>query len=1048
MAANGMTTDDLDDVLEAVHVIVNAQLADGTFDTAKMPVADLATQMQMEALNPGLAAALASLQVSIDRLEEAAETVISFGAKTYTGLTAIAGTRFGQIARSTEATGTHADPITGNVVPNGGDFIWVDGSPDAWSYFRPLRSDTVATPAAVKAGTNNTDTVTPLGDKAALDARVNPVEMSVRSHNRDLAIATTARTGMRPYTLNPKTVAWAAACTAVGATPSANRQNRHSRMMDIFDREGITAENSPCLVTLGSTAAQSLINHFMPGIKDSTTVGSPAFDAGVGQKASYARGWSAATTGDWIDTHFTAAELGDDVALWVDISNSVPSAGPDMGDYDAACVLWTANSGFLSKPVARMGGGVVSVQQSAANPLYAAWNGAGVHSARRVAGEGVVRFSHHGVRLEAITSAATGFVATGNTIRVLQAARASGVTRSQNTARWWGITRGLTERQERFYTAAVNDWLAGVMFGDMMIYDVGVGPQTVTVDVAYYGLSWASCIAAYKAASLGLSVALFGDPFDETKWDVGGMLTGGGLYNIDCSDPNNNTGLDRETRRWVNTVFYARADDSTQVNLSPEGRAFLACLGRMFDPNRTGGLLPGLDIKIYMTGGITGVQKSGTVGRMFTTRDGRTIYAKQLGAGDYDGDMPYLAGVPCIIGRGPVGLGAGDVELFSGYRGNAGLTPTFADNGTEVIIGSYRDDGVSSSGLHRTLSSPMGIAINGPDPVLQAMNIRLTVNSSWQRYVPWADYKPDNYDPANYELVGRYYAGYATAQGSTIPLVNVWRPYQLAGNTRDANGVGILSLDAPNSGEMYAAAGQNIEARRGVNEFIYNWEMGLIYWHLFSGDSRIPANVVAGMQAYTLDAAHHLDPGTFGRLYIPNLRYRREPHYKPQNTGPLGSGVAILNGNDFKHTDGTAPRNNGTVKTIAVITYSWDSKYLRLMDNGAGRVYKYNSLSDTIVGFLPGGPNGKTPWPLEISLPDKSVLTNMVFLTTPSITSVAWSPARMEPFLGQAAEFLACVQYLAIKNNCAVQDVDYATARAMVTTGSPYTYPPSLPQVN
>lgn len=195
----------------------------------------------------------------------------------------------------------------------------------------------VATLSEAVTGTRNDVDMTPLADKEALDTRVSPTERTVKAVRRRQA----DMLGLDDYTLslNPRTVAFAAACASAGAPISIRRQNTHSRLMDRLDRAGITALNaSGCGIwLLGDSKAQAKINHLNPGTNDLVEHGSPTYTVNIPGSGGATRGWAAASASDYLDTGIDAFSFPGAPALWVDVTNRVISTGYDIGDNVALC---------------------------------------------------------------------------------------------------------------------------------------------------------------------------------------------------------------------------------------------------------------------------------------------------------------------------------------------------------------------------------------------------------------------------------------------------------------------------------------------------------------------------------------------------------------------------------------------------------------------------------------------------------------------------------------------------------------------------------------
>lgn len=867
-----------------------------------------------------------------------------------------------------------------------------------------------------------------------LVARIKPVETSVLSNSRDLQRATTASTGLRPYTIHPRTAAFAAYCTAAGSPISYRLQMWHTRAMNRMDWLDVWNDLIG-IYAYGETEKQWLYNHAGRPEYNLTKVGSPTYST------TAPLGVFAPTVADYYDTNIPPSLFSQNNAgidLWP-TSNYAANAA-DAGDRVGRMALYTRYATNGSRPIGFLFNSIGATAPGTGRANDAWFYGSLMYSIDR--GEsGNVVFSHMGVAVETVASASAAPVASPHTLRLLQAADTSPI-KSGATLKFATFRNTLPEWKKREFVAIWTEYMDGIQYGMPTIYDIGVGPDVIRRDVIVDGCGPEALHIAHTVRKMGLTVACVGDWADETATDPGGIETNG-LNNIDAAIPANVTGLYREGKTWENTVYYGRADTTSQVGLSTEPRSTLAKYRRMCDPTRTTGILPGQDVEIYMTGGITGVGMIGTEMVSVTTRDGRTFYGRDFAWGSADGDLLFYAGIPHITGSDAAGTG---VEAVAGYKGAAGAISITSSAGTgslPLAIDPYIVPGVPTSGMLPYLSSPRGLAIDGPDPALQAMNLRLTVNTTWRRSAPLTETVPNNYDPANYELVGRYFAAWKAATGADIPLASVWQPFQLVGDSRDSNSIGLICFELPGAGERYAAAGTDVVARRGVWNDVINYQRGWIHWICNSGDARIPTAVRDAVASYTLDAAMHLDPGRQGRLYEPKQVYRREPIFKPRNTGAMGSGVAVLDGNDFNMADGTTPRS---IKTIATPAYAWDRHGPRLVADG-GTVKALGVLNNTIVGNPAGRTDLKTPWPYEVSVPDRGVCTNLVFVTAPSCTAMAWAPTRMQPTTCQAAESMGYAIYLRRKYNCDIQDVPYPELRTMIQS-SGYGFPPTLPQTN
>ena len=894
---------------------------------------------------------------------------------------------------------TSADDFTGSSYPAGGNIAIAAGN-SSGSFSVSVNGDAViegdeiftvliSTPAGYIAGAATSATGTILNDDAST---------------------------LTPYTLNSRTQSVAA--TAAGATMTANRLNRHNRMMNRLDAAGITGKLKG-LYILGDTEAQWLINHANPS-RPMTKTGSPTYTAGSGA--------SAFSGTAYYDTGYTLAELSSATFCMGGrfSGTATASALGDMGWLDGTGGLTFLSYGTASVPVARLFGTAYTATGATAGYAGNGWIGFGRADASNA------RDTRNG---STVSTGANTYVASTSTGTVKVGWNGSG-SASTRTISCAYLADGLSAADERELFAAVTDYLWGVIHGDVFIYPMGVGPATVNAQKVIYGLTPAGLAAAYQAKRRGLTVALVGSWNDRTIWDVGGMVSSG-LNWVDVKDATRTGGIFRDMLSYANGVA-GTTNANTQAAMSPEPRYWQAAVRHMLDAARTGTTnIPGLDIPIYMTGGINGVTKSGNSISSIATVDGRTFTGAMFMDATDEGDLIYYSGVPRTSGYEAKGTGA---EAVGGY------STTYTDKtfgGSLRAISPYVTAGTASSGLLPDIIPVPGLASGAAEPVLQAMNYRLTFSALATRQAPIDTTAPPNFNAARYETLARACAA-ATASSSTVTAAALIAPQPLQSGTAiyDVNnGSSLFSTDLPQSGGAFLNAGIDYAARRAVLSDLRDYDRGYFYAIRYSGDARF-APAATAIASYGLDPLSYLDPGPFGALWWPNQGYRRDPSYRLQNTGALGSGVAILNATDLNGADGTTPRNNGTVKTGTLVNYPYDVHDRRRVDDG-GVVKSQGSYNDTSSG----GADQVTPVPMEVLMPDKASCPNLLCPVAPSTTGLVNSAYRMEPQRAQAGEFLAEVAYQAITNSLAVQDVDYATVRTALLSNADVVKM-QLPQVN
>ncbi|MBY2997829.1 FAD-dependent oxidoreductase [Rhizobium leguminosarum] len=639
-----------------------------------------------------------------------------------------------------------------------------------------------------------------------------------------------------------------------------------------------------------------------------------------------------------------------------------------------------------------------------------------------------VRISRHGVKKETFATA-SATPATNPTIRIGGAAGNSSF--SQRRIRCaYVCNSALTEAEEADMCSAIRDYLDKTRVGHINYFNPAADSGVVSADVVVYGGSIAAMCAAYEAKRQGRSVAILGDWLARTDWDLAGM-PGGGLGFIDASSFGAVSGIFREMLKWINTVYYARADSSTQLGLSVESKAWVAAVRRMLDGSKTTGTLPGLDIPVYFSQGVTAAAPYGSGGEI-TTTEGRKFRGTRVIEAGYEGQLVKLANLPYITGSEVKGTGG---EAFNGYLGNTGMALPVSSVGGAQLIDPYVTPATPASGLLPDLIPLPGLTPGDPDPAIQGINYRLGLTNTGGDSAIYDTSPPPNYNALRYEALGRLYAANPTEPfGNNVmktDLVNGANAYDIN------NGTSRLSTDVAQSGVNYALATTDAQ-RLAIIKDVRDYTRGFFYWHLSSGDSRIPAALKTAMAAYQLDGTTFLDPGDEGVLFWPNRAYIRDPVYQLKNTGFVHTGADFYN-----VVNGSALRSS---KTVSVASYMMDRHSIRHIaaDLGSGVVI-YSEGGQSQSGF--GGTNGRSPIALEAIVPDKATNQWLIVPVAASITKVVQYFYRMEFTISLAGQSAGMIAAISIEDGVAVQDIDYTKFRTRMLA-TPDSVPPVLPQVN
>jgi hypothetical protein len=655
----------------------------------------------------------------------------------------------------------------------------------------------------------------------------------------------------------------------------------------------------------------------------------------------------------------------------------------------------------------------------------------GARSLRRTAGANFNTFNYGVKRLTQATASVS--ISSTNDIWFLQS-NGTSVVSQQSWSMFW-VGDGLSDEEMANLNAGALTMANMFRFGLPKFQPAGYGDATPTYDVVIYGATRPGIIAAYECKRLGLSVCLVSDHLQRYVTDIGGHYIGW----VDATIASQVKGFFRTLITYANLIGGATdSQDQNGLSVLPDlqHKAHL----RALDPNRTGSTFDGADIPVYFSEGVLSVQMEPTVDgpkiNGFTTADGRVFTANVgvIGA-DYDGHILPLASIPYTQGTEAAG---GGQESINGYD------PTRVrkiHDGTSLIdVDPYVTPGDAGSGLIADTVPMPSITAGAADPILQAMNHRLVATSSASIMVPWtgtyALVAPPNYDPARYEGFARAMAA-ATALGHTFgldDLVTLNSPLTGRVTRTDVNNSSSgISTDMPQSGEAYLLAA-DYAAEQAVCDEVRDYQRGLFYWVLTSGDSRIPAGLITALQGWGLAADHFLDTDV---MYWPGLAYRRDPKFQMNNAG------FRLSANGVWATDGTTPTST---KTIATASYDADRHApRRVNDGGVIKTQGGYGLDGGVGG--PGGADFIAPIPMEVVMPDKAACINYLTPTHPSWTKLVHSVGRMEFTLGLMAQACGFIMKARQVGDIPVQDVDYDddVRTPFLATSDPT---PNLPQEN
>ncbi len=470
-------------------------------------------------------------------------------------------------------------------------------------------------------------------------------------------------------------------------------------------------------------------------------------------------------------------------------------------------------------------------------------------------------------------------------------------------------------------------------------------------EIIIYGGTSAGVIAAYAASMEGRSVLLI-----EPGRHLGG-LSSGGLGATDIGRQESIIGLSRD--------YYLRL-----------GKKYgLDEVAWHFEPHKAeevfNDYIAEAGIEVLYDYSVVGVNKRGTEIGYITLKDYEHGKKALIVKGSvfidtsYEGDLMALAGVSYTVGREANSVYG---ETYNGVR-------ISRDNQVPDGIDPYIVPGDPSSGLIWGVS-PEPVAEEGTgDHKVQAYCYRICMTTDPANSIPI--YKPDNYDPAHYEVLRRI----IQQRDSMDWVQRIWQLYlriiEMPNNKTDINNKGGFSLSMAGANWDYPEA--DYFRRKEIAKKIEDYNKGII-WFLAT-DPHIPQHIKDQMNQYGYPKDEFVDNGHF-----PHQLYIREARRM------IGEMVM---------TEHHCMSREVVEDGIAWGSYNMDS---------------HNCDRHVINGMVKneGDVQIPVPHPYPISyraiLPQREECTNLLVPVCLSASHIAFGSIRMEPvfmMLGQAAGLAA-----------------------------------------
>jgi len=509
-------------------------------------------------------------------------------------------------------------------------------------------------------------------------------------------------------------------------------------------------------------------------------------------------------------------------------------------------------------------------------------------------------------------------------------------------------------------------------------------PNEYSADLIVYGGTSAAVTAAVEAVQSGKTVLVV-----SPDKHLGG-LSSGGLGYTDTGNKSTIGGLSREFyhRVWQHYNDSAAWNWQKQSEYGNKGQGTVAMDGEnrtmwIFEPHVAEKVFEDFiaenkitvlrDEWLDRTSGVT--KKDGKIVSI-KTLSGKVFSGKVFIDATYEGDLMATAGLTYQVGREACSVYD---ETWNGVQAGVQQHPHYFKD----KIDPYKIPGKPESGLLYGISSePIAANCTG-DKKIQAYCFRLCMSNHPDNRVPFP--KPENYDPAKYELLARVFdAGWREWFGKFDIIPN---------HKTDTNNHGPFSSDF--IGMNYDYPDASYERRKEIIKEHEDYQKGLLYF--VANDSAVPQEVRVAMKDWGLAKDEFTDNGNWSRqLYIREARRL------------IGEYVTTEN-------DVLAKRE--VPNPVGMGSYAMDSHNIQRYVTTEGFVQNEGD-----VGVSPLKPYAVSYGSI---IPKKEECTNLLVPVCISSSHIAYGSVRMEPvfmILGQSAAIAACI---AIDKKQAVQEVTY-----------------------
>ena len=517
--------------------------------------------------------------------------------------------------------------------------------------------------------------------------------------------------------------------------------------------------------------------------------------------------------------------------------------------------------------------------------------------------------------------------------------------------------------------------------------------DVIEVDLCVYGGTSGGVIAAVQASRLGKRTTIV-----NPGRHLGGMTSGGLSWtDVGSSDRVGAVGgMAREVYELIGAHYGQKPGTAFDVPAKAKrdrpGVDFEKPPSLAFEPKVAEAVFVALSrearVPVHHGQTLTAVRKEGIRIREIVTNSGLVVRARMFLDATYEGDLLARAGLSYTLGR--------EANAQYGETAN-GIQPPATNPRAgkfEVTVDPHAKRGDPKSGLLPYLlqDEPLGV-IGSADRRIQSYNFRVCLTDRPGNRIPLAP--PPAYRTENYELLARWIEA-RLAAGEKLTLRSFLKYDPLQNGKYDFNNRWPISTDFIGGAHEYPEA--DPDERKRIARAHEDYLRG--FFHFLATDPRVPKEVREEMGRFGLCRDEFT--GTAG---WPHQIYVREARRM------VGDFVMVE-----QHVRGQRAAPN----SIGLGAYGVDI-------HGVRRI---------VIGGQPAseGSNGvpvPRPYPIGYGaiVPKAAECENLFVTFALSASHVAFGSIRMEPVFMTLSQAAATAAAIAIDEQVAVQNVDYAKLR-------------------